>query len=387
VNKLKLIKFDIIHPPDYLNRLKSEWKDLKDLSLEEYRERLIKLRSNYSDFYTHHLNTTGDWAAEEYFLMDDDFTDKVAKKLWGSKALWKQISKGQNLPGYNFHKSRWRKYVITAYIRHVNPDVIFVRSQPIESIFWNWHFQLDALLVSRLSARLPFNWHPNHWHLIYTDQPDFKTFFDLHGVKTILNKQGFDERIASELKDREKKYDVIFIGGLGTENFSKRTNMLNSIADKVELKWWGYWWHTDRKKLADFPKLEKRFNGSVSGMEMFQIYKDSKIVINDYVDTANGIGFNQRMFELMGCGVFMLTREAPNFEGNFPKGIFATFKDEEDLLAKVEYYLAHEDEREAIATKGQAFVLENYNYKDIVGQFGEDLKAELGKHEFRTLKR
>ncbi len=373
---IKLIKFDIIHPPDYLTKVKGTWHDIDKLTLDEYRDRLIKLRSNYSDFYTFHLNHTGEWQAEEYFLMDDDFTKKIAEKIFGSKAGFYQIWRGRNLPGTAMNRNRWRRYVLTSYIRFVKPDVIFVRSQPIESKFWEW-FRFESLLVSRLSARLPFNWHPNHWHLIYTDQPDFKTFFELHGVKTILNKQGFDERIISELKIREKLYNTVFIGGLGTQNFSKRTDLFNAVAEKVDLTWWGYWWHNDPIKLEEFPELEKRFRGAVSGLEMFQIYKDSKIVINDYVDTANGIGFNQRMFELMGCGVFMLTRDAPNFESTFPKGLFATFENAEDLIKKVDYYLTHEGEREAIAKKGQRYVLEHYNYKDIALQFAKDLKIAL----------
>ncbi|MGB3587754.1 MAG: glycosyltransferase [Tunicatimonas sp.] len=376
--KRKLIKFDIIHPPEYLAQKKQSWPDINSLSLGEYRERLIRLRSNYSDFYTYHLNQTGEWDAEEFFLLDDTFLEKTAQELFGSYHKLKKQWYSRKNTRLRFNPGHWRDYVIDQYIQKVKPDVIFVRSQPISSRFWQ-KYRKNTLLVSRLSARLPFSWHPNHWDIIYTDQPDFKTFFELHGVPTIINNQGFDARIITELEVREKKYEVIFVGGLGTQNFSKRTTFINSVASKTNFKWWGYWWKYggDGRKMEEFPALHQTFHGLTSGLEMFQIYKDSKIVMNDYVDTANGIGFNQRMFEVMGCGAFMLTREAPNFKGLFPDDVFATYKNERDFLDKVQYFLTHEKEREEIAQNAQRFVIENYDYTSIAQDFSQDLIQSL----------
>ena len=376
----KLLKFDIIHPQEYLAQKKESWTDLPTLSRQEYLERLIRLRSNYSDFYTYHLNQEGDWAAEEFFLLDEEFIDKTAQEMFGPAYVARKYWHGSKKTRLRFDPHRWQNYVVHHYIKETKPDVIFVRSQPIASAFWQT-YRRDTLLVSRLSARLPFNWHPNHWDIIYTDQPDFKTFFELHGVPTIINNQGFDARVIDELLVREKKHEVIFVGGLGTENFAKRTNFINRIASQVNFVWWGYWWEFggDGRGVEDFPALHKTFQGSTSGLEMFQLFKDSRIVVNDYVDTANGIGFNQRMFEVMGSGAFMLTREAPNFDGLFPADIFATYQDEKDFLDKVAYYLKHEKEREEMAKNGQAFIKEHYDYSTIVKNFSQDMDQALAE--------
>ena len=373
----KLLKFDIIHPPEYLQKKIAEWADLNQLSLKEYRERLIALRSNYSDYYTYHLNQSGEWQAEEFFLLDAVFLEKVAKEVLGSsRFILKQKAK---VAAKIFRKYEYyREQVIDAYIKRFKPDVIFVRSQPIPSEFWQ-RYRHNTLLVSRLSARLPKRWHPTDWDLIYTDQPDFQTFFQLHGVDTIINDQGFDVRVPTELDYTEKKYDCTFIGGLGTQNFTERTRFINTIAKKTDFKWWGYWWKYggDGRKLADFPVLESSYQGYTSGLEMYQTFVDSKISLNDYVDTANGIGFNQRMFEVMGVGGFLLTRWAPNFEKTFPPGIFATYKNEQDCLEKIEYYLKNDPEREKIAAAGKKFIAENYDYKRIAESFAEDLNERL----------
>jgi len=379
LKKLRLLKFDIIHPTEYLERKKLEWKDLEKISLEEYRDRLIKLRSNYSDFYTYHLNETGKWQAEEFFLLDDDYLEKVAKKLFGKNYNWEKFKNGTGRLGLRLVKSKWENYIIDQYIKRFSPDVIFVRSQPIPSRFWQ-KYRNDTLLVSRLSARLPKNWHPNDWDLIYTDQPDFKTFFELHGVKTIINNQGFDKRVVNELNDNQLNNEIVFVGGLGTENFLLRTTFINDIASKLSnFKWWGYWWEYggDGRQLEDFPTLKKSFQGVTSGLEMLQIYKDSFAVINDYVDTANGIGFNQRMFEVMGAGGFLITREAPNLKRDFPENTLVTYKDEEELLNKINYYKNHLDERQAIIHNAQQFILEKYEYQEIVMNFEKDLEDLL----------
>ena len=377
---IRLLKFDIIHPREWLREQKAQLPDLDGMSLTDYREWLISLASNYSDFYTHPLNQTGEWVAEEFFLQDNDYLRKTAAHLYGKlpARLLEVLIRG--LGRITRRRSRWRQFVIDRYIRHFKPDVLFARSQPIPSAFWQ-RYRSSSLLVARLSARLPFSWHPNHFELLYTDQPDFQTFFRLHGVKTILNDQGFDARVAARLLPNRPSLGVVFVGGLGTKNFRERTLFFERIAQRAPFRWWGYWWndpHGDRS-FSDFPGLHAGFQGPTSGQAMFQIYHDADICLNDYVDTANGIGFNQRMFEVMGAGGFLLTRQAPNFAEHFGQGLFATYADEADCLRQIDYYLAHPEERAAIAARGQAFVLEKYSYERIALQFGADVKAALAE--------
>lgn len=373
---IRLLKFDIIHPREYLDKKKEEWDDLAGLSMKEYRERLIGLRSNYSDYYTHHLDQTEEWQAEEFFLMDEDYLSKAAKKSLGPKRF---IHQAIAWVARRFLKDPkyYQRKVVQSYIQDYQPDVIFVRSHPLPSSTWK-KFRGRSLLVARLSARLPYNWHPNDWDLLYTDLDNFKRFFELHGVPTIINDQGFDQRINQELKEREPQYECTFVGGLGTENFSRRTRLVHYVSRNCDFQWWGYWWQ-EGSDLAEFPGLEKTFRGSTSGLEMYQIYKDSKICLNDYVDTAGGIGFNQRMFEVMGVGGFLLTRRAPNFEEHFPEGIFATYENDEDCIQKIQYYLDHPEERKQIAEAGRKYIAKNYDYSRIALEFGEDCKEQLKK--------
>lgn len=87
------------------------------------------------------------------------------------------------------------------------------------------------------------------------------------------------------------------------------------------------------------------------------------------------------MFEVMGVGAFMLTRAADNFEDQFPDDIFATFNNAEDCVSKIEHHLKHDEERKKIGRNAQNFVLNNYNYQNIIKKFDKDLRKHL------TLKR
>ncbi|WP_420457967.1 glycosyltransferase family protein [Neolewinella sp.] len=378
----KLIKFDIVHPAKYLQQKQAAAPEIHAMDLPTYRQWLLDLFSNYGDYYTYYLNQNGHWEAEEYFFHDPVFTRKVAQHLFGgtrARALEFSFRAYRRLTGR--HRA-WRSYVADAYIRHRRPDVLFARSQPQPSAFWQ-PYRKDALLVARLSARLPYEWHPNDFDLIYTDQPHFKQIFEVHGVESILNDQGFEPRILDHLQEGNPSPGVVFVGGLGTENFAARTEFFERLAGRTKFTWWGYWWEHggDGRTLQDFPNLAAGFRGVTSGLEMYQTYHDADICLNDYVDIAGTVGFNQRMFEVMGVGGFMLTRMAPNLAATFPQGIFATYTDEEDCIKQIDYYLAHPEERAAIAARGQQFTLENYSYERIAADFSADLLARLAERD------
>jgi spore maturation protein CgeB len=65
----------------------------------------------------------------------------------------------------------------------------------------------------------------------------------------------------------------------------------------------------------------------------------------------------------MACGAFVLSDNQRDVFSLFKAGEhLACFEGADDLLAKVKYYLAHEDERKAIADKGKREVLANHTY-------------------------
>ena len=370
---LKLLKFDTVNPENYLNlKIKENLDIILKMDRQEFLDWIISLRANFSDFYTYNLRKAG-WEAEEFFVTPY-YIDKVADEIFGNRKKFMKIKekiKNKIRPV----KKRWLLNVVREYIDVYKPDVILVREVVgIPSSFWR-SYSDKILLVDRMATPVPREWSVNDWHLILTSTNTFKDFFELNGVDSYINPNGFDERIIDEIKDCRKEYEVTFVGGLGDRFWARRTKCINFIADKVNFSWWGL---CGNKYPADHPIIRTN-KGITSGLEMLKIYKKSKIVFNDYGEIANGSGVNQRMFEVLGSGAFLLTRHADNLKKDFPDNIFVTFSDDNDCLEKIRYYLKNEKEREEIAAAGQKYILENYNYKNLMTELDHVIKQSYKK--------
>lgn len=75
------------------------------------------------------------------------------------------------------------------------------------------------------------------------------------------------------------------------------------------------------------------------GQALYDAISHSKIVINAYTDNNHAFKSNMRLFEGVGLGAFLITEE-----GNYPEGFepgldFYTYKNESDLLQKIEMAL------------------------------------------------
>ena len=99
----------------------------------------------------------------------------------------------------------------------------------------------------------------------------------------------------------------------------------------------------------------------VYGVKMFEIIKETKILLNSHTGAAvDNIG-NIRMFEATGVGSCLLTDDGVNmadlFEGDSE---IVTYKSVEECIEKVNYLLEHKNERKAIALAGQKRTLKDH---------------------------
>ena len=326
---MRILKFDTVHPIQYLEGKWKEWEnELPKLSREEYLHKVLALRSNFSDFYTNGWKKQG-WEAEEFLAFDEVYLDKVAKEIFGNR-LWLKKQKNNLINSIRPVDLRWQKQVIAAYINYYRPDIIYVREDTrIPSDYWRW-FGHKALLVCRIACDVPRQWHHKDWDLIYTSTKEYQDFFTLNKVPTFLNSNGFDPRILSEIDPNKKRYDVSFIGGLNLFSFVTRTKLMETLAANLNFTWWGH----GGEKFDQSNPLATSWQGHASGLQMFQIYHDSRIIVNDYIDMAANQAVNQRIFEVMGVASFLLTRQADNLSKLFPKDLFVTFSDDKDCIDK-----------------------------------------------------
>ena len=104
----------------------------------------------------------------------------------------------------------------------------------------------------------------------------------------------------------------------------------------------------------------------LTGEPSSKVFAGSKINLNISLKGIEG-GTAKRVLDIMGVGGFALTNYCPETAELFEEDKeIVMFKTPEELLEKVDYYLAHDEEREEIALAGQKKVLSCYTYQKMV---------------------
>jgi len=152
---------------------------------------------------------------------------------------------------------------------------------------------------------------------------------------------------------KEKGVDVCFIG-LFDEHREKYLKELTGF----DLGIWSWNMEDYRTRLKQFHR------GTVYGESLIKVLKSSKIVLNIHRDFEIS-GGNYRLFEIPASRAFQLVDEKEEIGRYFDIGReIVTFKDEQDLKKKVEYYLRNPEEREQIAEAGYQRVIKEHSIID-----------------------
>jgi hypothetical protein len=384
---LRLLKFDSVYPVDFLKQKQNQvYSSLLEKSYEEYYQWLIDCRMGFSDFLTYPMNKAG-WSAREVVASDDMLLRKLP--ITAAPPIWKQagafvkhlarasIKDMLTLRAFGTHGYTQRWQLLERHINWYRPDVIFIREPShVDGLFWE-RFRSRCLIVGFIGCNTKDAWHWNaHRHdVIFSLTEEYQKFFEAVGIQSHLFSYGVDERMALELADETKKHDCTFVGYLGIPSQRAKTALLEAVAKQTGFKWWG----VKGPEIAAYPALVQSWQGSAAGIDMFRVYKQSRIVINDYGDVAMGRNVNIRTMEVLGVGSFLLTRAASNIEWLEEAGALVTFRSPEDCVNKIKHYLTDAAGREKIAAQGLRTALEHFNYRDIAHRVMEIIAAAYEK--------
>lgn len=96
--------------------------------------------------------------------------------------------------------------------------------------------------------------------------------------------------------------------------------------------------------------------------EMPKVFNLSKINLNMTIRPIQ-TGLPLRIFDILGCGGFLMTNYQPELMEHFEIGVdLESYASMEELIDKCAYYLSHEDIRKQIALNGYQKVKENHTY-------------------------
>jgi len=224
------------------------------------------------------------------------------------------------------------------------PATIREISKTVKTI--NWQIDDPYEFKSGESRRLaqPYNF------VFTTDKDTFPLYRKPGGVLPFA----FDTQCHKNL-NLSKDTNASFVGS----NFPGRMNFLKNV---LRIKCFG----------AKHSRFEK---GRISHSEMVQVINRSRININ-FSDQPDGkLGLKNRIFEVLGCGGFLLTQNSYDLKDYITPGVHCvTFETVFELKEKINYYIRNEEEREKIAQQGYLFAKENCKYSDRIKKILEVVK-------------
>lgn len=110
--------------------------------------------------------------------------------------------------------------------------------------------------------------------------------------------------------------------------------------------------------------------------EMPKVFHESRINLNITMRNIR-TGLPLRVFDIMGCGGFLLSNFQAEFGSFFENGKDMVYYESfDDAKRKTDYYLAHEEERAEIAANGQAKVMKYHTFEHRIKTILENLKNE-----------
>jgi spore maturation protein CgeB len=216
-----------------------------------------------------------------------------------------------------------------------------------------------ALVVGQIASEAPPDERLRMFDLILTSFPHYVERFRALGVPSEYFRIGFDERVPARIGDIEKEHEVVFAGALNRLRHRRGNATLARAARSLPLEFWGY----DLRGWPPWSTIRRRYNGEAWGLEMYRLLASSRIVLNRHIAEAREYANNMRLYEATGVGSLLVTDEKSNLHELFEPDVeVVTYASADELVEKARHYLAHEDERRAVAAAGRARTLREHTY-------------------------
>lgn len=156
--------------------------------------------------------------------------------------------------------------------------------------------------------------------------------------------------------------DLVFIGGPGAGG--QRVEFLAQLSQSYDLeiygKGWDKWVKHERRLRVRPPVRARAFR---------KLCATSRIVLGINQINRDPLYFSNRTFLTLACRGFHLTHYIPGLERVFrDHEHLAWFRDLDECLARIQYFLDRPEERERIARTGLRFVQEHHLFEHRMGE-------------------
>ncbi|OGZ27139.1 MAG: hypothetical protein A2365_00520 [Candidatus Nealsonbacteria bacterium RIFOXYB1_FULL_40_15] len=285
----------------------------------------------------------------------------------------------------NYGKEKMNELLLET-ARKENPDLCF---------FFLFGDEIKKETVKKISSEfLTFNWFADdhwrfynfsrHWASCFTwagtTDSEAPEKYNRIGIKNVIKTQWACNHFIYKPLGGEKRHDVSFVG----QPHGNRPQIIEKLRKAgINVKCWGKGWPAGRISQDEMIKIfsESRINLNLTKSSKDNLIKSSaKIFLSGrslkinppktWIDNFRSMQAKKReqikgrTFEIPGCGGFMITGKADNIGEYYKENEeIVLYKNTEDLINKIKYYLKAEKEREEIAEKGYKRTLKEHTYE------------------------
>lgn len=351
--KIVILDYDY---PRFLEKYHAARPFRRELSFEAERADLMRERFGTFDSYSHHLKQLGH-EAEEIVTNDARTQLQWARENGLFVPAWPTLI--SNACNYLFGLD-WRFKIVREQIKKIRPDVVLVQEQ---SLFTDAMIgelkKFTRLMACQIASPLLKRRNYRTMDIVITSFPHFVPLFKQRGIPAEYVPLAFDQRIFYETGKVDKQFDISFVGGVSPAHKS-RWQLLEKVSEKYPLAWFGYGVESLPRQSA----LRRAWRGEVWGRQMYRTLAASKLTLNCHIDAAEGYANNSRLFEATGVGTCLVTDWKKNLNDFFVEGKeVVTYRDSQELMEKIDYYLDHPEESRQIAQRGCEKTIGHHNYE------------------------
>ncbi len=258
----------------------------------------------------------------------------------------------------NIQQIRLLNQIFLAQVQKYRPDVLVIALRttlPAEII--REARKYVRCVIGTLDT--PFPGHSdlfNAYDVILTPFPHYVDFFNTCGLRSDYMPLAFEPTFLQRCAQRfgevpQRQYGAVFVGSVSPSH-EERMRLLAALAATRQVDFWVSLDNISPTSVP--PALREASHQPVYGLTMYDVLRRAKIALNAHPEISGPYAAVFRIFEITGAGALLLTdarrNQPPLFE---PDREIITYGSANECVEKLLYYLEHEEERAAIAQRGQ----------------------------------
>lgn len=277
--------------------------------------------------------------------------DDESKKYWGDQHFAVGMKKEFEKLGYKANvlpRDRWYDQSRAGYVIVLRGKNPYYRpmGDNRKYIMWNISHPDDVTIDE----------YNSYDYVFFASQKMHDEFASKLHVSSGVAQQCVDDSAMVYEEGHDKQYELLFVGN---SRHVFRPILKDLIPTEHKLTVYGRHWEK-------FPVQDYVVSDYMDNSKVGQAYHDAKILLNDHWDDMreNGI-ISNRIFDALAVGAFIISDDIPEIHELFGDNV-VTYHGREDLKEKIDYYLKHEEERDAKAKAGQKIALNGHTFRDRV---------------------